>query len=218
MSVVACFITNGTATIDKTINQRQHKTQIKVMAQNSIPCPTLENILEGESCYENFAGTSSVVYVGIKADLASPMEREDNVYSTPVFKSGKGLYRFDCKDEAQKMAYKNLGYRNGFEITGTFVLEEVSKLTSRVGRALNNLSLFYIMPDSNGDTLIMYDPIKKCKIGDGDMTGDTGAAPSDDRVTTVNVKLSPAPYGHLYVTPPQTGGWDSLLADAGSSD
>lgn len=186
------------------------------MAQNNV-CPTLQNILAANECLENLAGLGSVVYVGIKGDLAQPMTATENEYSTPVFKSGKGLYRFDCKDESQKVASSSLGYRQGFAITGTIVLDAVNKLISKTGRALNNLDLFYIFPDGD-ENQILYDPYRKVKIDNDGMTSDTGAAAADDRQTTINVKLQPSKYMHLYVTPPQTGGWDSLLADAGSSD
>ena len=62
------------------------------------------DILRGEMCTENLAGLGTIVYVGLKSDLESPMTATENVYSTPVFKSGKGLFRIDGKRESQKVA------------------------------------------------------------------------------------------------------------------
>lgn len=180
--------------------------------QNTIVCPTLSDILASNECLENFAGLGSVVYVGLKEDLAAPLTLTDNTYSTPTFKVGKGLYRFDCKDDSQKIEGSSLGRRKGFAITGTLVLEAVNKLISKTGRALNNLDLFLIFPDGE-DAQIMYDPNKKCVADSDGIKTDTGAAASDDRTSTIVYKLQPVKFPNLYVTPPTEKGWDSLLAN-----
>lgn len=181
-----------------------------------IVCPTLSDILASDECLENLAGLGSVVYVGVKGDLESPMAATDNSYATPTFKKGKGLYRLDCKEESQKYAFSSLGRRKGYEITGTLVLEAVSKSTAKVLRAMNNLDLFLIFKDNDGSSLIVYDPVRKMEADSGGIAGDTGDAPDSDRQITLEYKLSPVAYAMYYVEEPTTGGWDSLLASAAS--
>lgn len=171
-----------------------------------------------DECLENLAGLGEVVYIGLRADLTTPLTATDDVYGTPVFKDGKGLYKFDLKEEAQKIAGESQGKRKGYNITGTIVFDGVDKKTSKILRALNNLDWFAIFPDPSGDAQILYDANKKVRIDQGGATSDTGAAASDDRISTVNFILGPVKYPNLFVTEPQTGGWDSLLADEGSSD
>lgn len=175
-------------------------------------CPTLDHILASEECLENLAGLGSVVYVGVKGDLTAPMTATKNRYTTPTFAAGKGLYRFDCKEEAQKYAFSSLGRRKGYEITGTVVLEAVNEKTAEVLRAMNNLDLFLLLEDNDGQSLIVYDPKRKMEADNGGIAGDTGDTPDSDRQITMEYKLSPVAYPMYYVTAPQTGGWDSLLA------
>ena len=180
-------------------------------------CPTLSNILASNECLENLAGVGSVVYVGIKGDLQTPLSATDNLYDTPTFKSGKGLYRLDCKEESQKYAFSSLGRRKGYEITGTLVLEAVNKDTAKVLRAMNNLDLFLIFVDNDGSSLIVYDPTRKMEAESGGIAGDTGDTPDSDRQITMEYKLSPVAYPMYYVTAPvAANGWDSLLAETTS--
>ena len=92
----------------------------------TVQCPTMGDILAGNQCLENFAGLGSTVYVGLKEDLLEPMKLTDGVYTTPKFKSGKGLYRFDCKDDAQQIQGSSLKNNKGFELTGHFVIDAVT--------------------------------------------------------------------------------------------
>lgn len=182
-------------------------------------CPTLMHYSAAEECLENLAGLGEVVYIGLRGDLSSPMTATDNTYATPAFKAGKGLYKFDLKEEAQKIAGESQGKRKGYNITGTMVFDGVDKKTSKILRALNNLDWFAIFPDPSGEAQIMYDPNKKIRIDQGGATTDTGAAASDDRISTVNFILGPVKYPNLFVTAPSAeGGWDSLLVDEGSSE
>lgn len=169
-----------------------------------------------EECLENLAGLGEVVYIGLRGDLAAPMTPSDDVYTAPTFKPGKGLFKFDLKEEAQKIAGESQGKRKGYNITGTMVFDGVDKKTSKILRALNNLDWFAIFPDPSGDAQIMYDPNKKVRIDSGGATTDTGAAASDDRISTVNFILGPVKYPNLFVETPQEG-WDSLLAVEDSS-
>lgn len=125
-------------------------------------CPTLNHYLAADECLENLAGLGEVVYVGLKSDLSAPLTADDNTYSTPAFSgTGKGLYKFELKEEAQKIAAESQGKRKGYNITGTMVFDGVDKKTSKILRALNNLDWFAIFPDPSGDAQILYDPNKK---------------------------------------------------------
>lgn len=161
-------------------------------------CPALADVLNSEQCLENFAGLGSVVYVGLKSDLSQKMVLTDNVYSAPKFKEGKGLFKIECKEEANKIEGSSLGPRKGYKVTGTFVVEAVNKIISKCGRAWNNLDLFFIFPDG-GDYQIMYDPVRKIKFDSDGIKSDTGAAASDERVTTCVGTLQPVKYMNLYV-------------------
>ena len=172
--------------------------------------------IAADECMENLAGLGEVVYIGLRSDLTAPLSATDNVYAAPVFKDGKGLYKFDLKEEAQKIAGESQGKRKGFNITGTMVFDGVDKKVSKILRSLNNLDWFAIYPDPSGDAQILYDPNKKVRIDQGGATTDTGAAAGDDRISTVNFILGPVKYPNLFVTEP-TGGWDSLLEGGDSS-
>ena len=170
----------------------------------------MKSILKADECLENLAGISADVYVGVKSDLSAPLTAEENVYSTPAFASGKGLYKIQGKNEAQKIAFSSLGPRKGYELTLTVVIESLNKVFSKVGRALNNLDLFFIVKDGE-ESLIMYDPNRRCEADSGGIAGDTGDTADSDRQATCEFKLKPVKYPLLYVTEPQTGGWDGLL-------
>ncbi len=92
------------------------------------------------------------------------------------------------------------------------ILDAVNDKISELARGLNNLDWFAIFPDPSGDAQILYDPNKKIRIESGGLTSDTGAAASDDRITTVNFVLGPVKYPNLFVTAPANG-WDSLKID-----
>lgn len=182
-----------------------------------ITCPTLQDILKSNECLENLAGISSDVYVGVKSDLAAPLTANENLYGTPAFSSSdgkKGLYKIQGKNEAQKIAFSSLGPRKGYELTITVVIESLNQAFSKVGRALNNLDLFFIVEDGE-DSLIMYDPQRRCEAESGGIAGDTGDTADSDRQATCEFKLKPVKYPLLYVTKPSDAkGWDSLLASA----
>ena len=181
-----------------------------------VTCPTLEHYLASEECLENLAGLGEVAYIGLRADLEAPMTATDDTYSTPQFKSGKGLFKLDLKEESQKIAGESQGKRKGYNITLTMVFDAVNKRVAKIARSLNNLDWFAILPDGD-ETQIVYDPNKKIRIDSGGLTSDTGAAAGDDRITTVNAILGPVKYPNLFVTAP-AGGWDSLLDPSTSSD
>ena len=169
------------------------------------------NILKADECLENLAGISADVYVGIKSDLAAPLTAEENVYSTPSFASGKGLFKIQGKNEAQKISFSSLGPRKGYDLGITIVIESLNQTFSKAGRALNNLDLFFIVKDGD-ESLIMYDQNRRCEAADGGITGDTGDTADSDRQATCEFHLKPVKYPLLYVTEPASGGWDSLMA------
>ena len=164
-----------------------------------ITCPTLEHILASEQCTENFAGLGEVVYVGRKSDLAAPLTLTDGVYSTPTFQSGKGLFKIECAEETQGITGSSLSTGKGYKQTLEFVIDAVNKQTAKVSRALNNLKdLFFIVPD-NEDFLILYDPIRKCKVENDGIQSNTGKAAADERQTTFSYTLQPCKYQNTYV-------------------
>jgi len=168
------------------------------------------SILKSDECLENLAGISADVYVGIKSDLEDPLTAEENVYSTPVFASGKGLYKIQGKNEAQKVSFSSLGPRKGYDLGITIVIESLNKVSSKASRALNNLDLFFIVKDGD-ESLIVYDPNRRCEADNGGIAGDTGDTADSDRQATCEFHLKPVKYPLLYVTEPAQGGWDSLL-------
>ena len=170
------------------------------------------NILKADECLENLAGISADVYVGIKSELAAPLTAEENVYSTPTFASGKGLYKIQGKNEAQKISFSSLGPRKGYDLGITIVIESLNKTFSKAGRALNNLDLFFIVKDGD-ESLIMYDPNRRCEADNGGIAGDTGDTADSDRQATCEFHLKPVKYPLLYVQEPATDGWDGLMAE-----
>lgn len=163
-----------------------------------VKCPTLEHILNADQCNENLAGLGEVVYVGVKADLAAPLTATDNVYSEPSFKAGKGLFKIECADETQGITGGSLGYRKGFKQTLEFAIDAVNKIIAKTGRALNNLDLFFIVPDGE-EFQIMYDPNRKCKADADGIQSNTGKAAADERQTTCTFTLQPVKYSNFYV-------------------
>lgn len=179
------------------------------MAQ--VNCPALKHYIAGEQCLENFAGMSSVVYAFERNKLAADdITVSGNTYT---FKSGTTakLYKFECKEEKQQLQGSSQGPRQGFVITGTFVLEAVDKDSSELARSFNNLDLGWIFPESDTVAQILYDPVRKVHIDADGLTTDTGAAPGDERITTVTLKLGPVKYPALYVDVPD-GGFDTMKA------
>ena len=176
----------------------------------AVQCPQMQHLPKSEECLENLSGISSTVYAFIKSELSAKLTATENTYSTPAFESGKGLYKIEAKNEAQKLAFSSLGPRKGYELTLTVVIEALNKTFSKAGRALNNLDLGFIVKD-NDESLIMYDPERRCEADSGGIAGDTGDTADSDRQATCEFKLKPVKYPLIYVTEPEQG-WDSLLA------
>ncbi len=184
---------------------------------DTITCPELQDFLNEDNCLENIGGTSAVAYFFVKSDLSAPLTLDGNTYSTPAFKSGKGLYKFDLKDETQQIQGESQGPNAGYNLTYNATIDKVNKKASLLSRSLNNLDIAIIVPDGQtGDSQIMYDPNHRVKAESGGIKSDTGAATGDDRQTTLEFHLNGVLYDNLYVNAPEKG-WDTLLASAATS-
>lgn len=178
------------------------------MAQ--VVCPTLADLLSKDQCLENFAGLGTNVYIGLKEDLESVMTMTDGEYSTPVFKSGKGLYKIQAKEDTVGIKGTSNNRRKGFTQESSFSVEAVDKDTAKLARAVNNLDAFYIFED--GDvSQIMYHPQHKVTADSGGIASDTGQKSDDERQITFTLKNTHATYPNEFVKAPE-GGWDTLLA------
>lgn len=176
-------------------------------------CPQLNDILAANECLENFGGLGVNVYVFLRGDLKAPLKAEKNVYptlSTESFNTGKGLYKFECKESSQGHIFESLGRRNGFKQQLDFVLESVDAASADVARGLNNLDCGYIVQDGE-KSIIVYDSQHKFEYAEGGIKGDTGKTPSDDRNVSFSGTLQPTTYGRYEIAEPEDG-WDSLLA------
>lgn len=183
------------------------------MAVTKVTCPQLVDVLNSNECLENLAGLGTDVYIGLKSELTAPLTATENSYSTPAFQVGKGLYKVQCADDKQQIKGSSLGPRKGFELTCNFVIDSVNPAAGKLARAINNNDVFIVSKDGEHSQII-YDPNRKVKFESGAITTDTGAAASDDRVSSFEAKLSPCFYPNLYVEEPEEG-WDSLLANKG---
>ena len=187
------------------------------MAQTAT-CPEIKDVLAANECLENFGGLGVNVYAFNKAELAAPLKAEKNIYSaltSESFKSGKGLYKFECKESSQGHSWGSLGRRKGFKQQLDYVLESVNAESAEVARALNNLDLGYIVQDGE-KSIIVYDPQHKFEYASGGIKGDTGKKAEDDRMVEFSGTLQPTTYPRYEIAAPESG-WDSLLASKGSS-
>ena len=177
-------------------------------------CPELKDLLAANDCLENFGGLGVNVYVFVKSDLKAPLaSTKDNDYaalSKESFNTGKGLYKFECKENSQGFTYESLGPKKGFKQQVDFVIEAVNAETAKVGRALNNLYCGFIFQDGDNN-IIAYDSKHKFEFASGGIKGDTGKKADDDRSVTVSGSLQPTAFGYYNIPTPESG-WDSLLA------
>lgn len=181
-------------------------------------CPSLINYSAGDDCLENLAGLGEVAYVGLRSDLKNPLTLTGNVYSGLDFKDGKGLVKFDLKEDSQKIEGSSNGKRKGYNLTATLVFDAVNRKTSLLTRALNNLGdLFLIMPDGD-DIQIMYDPNKKVHADSGGITTTTGDTPDSDRITTAALILGPVKYGNLFLDLPTGKTLDDFVVNDGDNN
>ena len=182
------------------------------MAQ-TVTCPEPMDILAANDCQENFGGLGVNVYVFNKADLTAPLKPEKNIYpalTSESFKSGKGLYKFECKESSQGHSFESLGRRGGYKQQIDYVFVSVDAASAEIGRALNNLDLGYIFQDGEKNILV-YDPQHKVEYASGGIKGDTGKKSDDERSVVCSGTLQPTVYGRYEIAEPD-GGWDSLLA------
>lgn len=163
-------------------------------------CEPLLDVLASEQCAEDFAGIGSVVYMGLKADLAEPLTEDGPNWSGITFKPGKGLIRIDCKEEANSIVGSSGGMNGGYNQTLNFTVDFVNKDTAKLARAINNSQdAFYIVED--GDEIqIMYHPKNKVQIDSGGVESNTGDTSDSDRQMTVAVQLKKCKYPNTYLT------------------
>lgn len=176
-------------------------------------CPEIKDILAANECLENFGGLGVNVYIFNKADLKAPLKAEKNVYpalTSESFNTGKGLYKFECKESSQGHSFESLGRRGGYKQQIDYVLESVNAESAEVARALNNLDLGYIFQDGE-KSIIVYDSQHKVEYASGGIKGDTGKKSDDERSVVCSGTLQPTAYGRYEIPEPETGGWDSLL-------
>lgn len=181
-------------------------------------CEPLLDVLASEQCAEDFAGIGSVIYMGLKSDLAAPLEADGPNWSGLTFKAGKGLYRIDCKEEANSIEGSSGGMNGGYTQTLNFTLDYVNKDTAKLARVINNSQdAFYIVED--GDEIqIMYHPKNKVQIESGGITSNTGDTADSDRQMTVAVKLSKCKYPNTYLTLGVSQTLEGLRVTSSSSD
>ena len=187
------------------------------MAQTAT-CPEIKDILSADECLENFGGLGINVYAFDKDELAATLKAEKNIYptlSSESFKSGKGLYKFECKESSQGHSFGSLGRKKGFKQQLDYVLESVDAASAEVARALNNLDLGYIAQDGD-KSIIVYDEQHKFEYASDGIKGDTGKKAEDDRMVELSGTLQPTTYGRYEIAAPAEG-WDSLLASKASS-
>ena len=182
------------------------------MAQ-AITCPEIKDILAANECLENFGGLGINVYAFDKDELAAPLKAEKNIYpalTSDSFKSGKGLYKFECKENSQGHTWESLGRRKGFKQQLDYVLESVDAASAEVARGLNNRDLGYIVQDGDKN-IIVYDEQHKFEYASGGIKGEPGKKADDDRKVELRGTLQPTAYGRYEIATPEAG-WDSLLA------
>ena len=96
-----------------------------------------------------------------------------------------------------------------------YVLESVNANSAYVARGLNNLKCGYIIEDGK-TSILVYDKQHDFKYDSGNIKGDTGKKPEDDRTVTLSGSLSPTMYGRYEIAAPESG-WDSLCNGAGTA-
>ena len=182
------------------------------MAQTAT-CPEIKDFLAANECLESFGGLGVNVYIFNKADLKAPLKAEKNIYTTlssESFNTGKGLYKFQCKENSQGHTFESLGRRKGFKQQLDYVLESVNADSAEVARGLNNLDLGYIVQDGEKN-VIVYDEQHKFEYASGGIKGETGNKGDDERMGELSGTRQATTYGRYEIPTPE-GGWDSLLA------
>ena len=163
-------------------------------------CEPLLDVLAEEQCTEDYAGIGSVIYMGLKADLDAPLTKEGPSWGGLTFKTGKGLYRIDCKEEANSIVGSSGGMNGGYNQTLNFTVDFVNKDSAKLARVINNRQdAFYIVED--GDEIqIMYHPKNKVQIESGGIESNTGDTADSDRQTTFAIQLKKCEYPNTYLT------------------
>lgn len=174
------------------------------MAKNELKCPVLRGITQDDMCMESFSGLGAEAWVFMKEDFnqSKPkLDFEKNKYfmTKDTFKTGRGLYKLELKSGSQSITGESQKKRGGFKQTATLVIEVVNEETSDLLRALNNRDWGLIMPDGDKFQILYLHTSQKITIDAGGLKTETGAAASDDRVTTINVSLENCYYPNTYL-------------------
>lgn len=164
-------------------------------------CPFLRNLLQGQTCEENYAGLGSTAYIFLKKDLVKPLERVGNVYKMDAtsFKNGTGLFKMELREGSQSITGESQKKRGGFKQTGQCIVEVVNEYVSDLFRALNNLDWCLIMQDGENKYQIMYSPTQKISLDAGALKTETGAQASDDRIATLAPVLENCMYPNTFL-------------------
>ena len=181
----------------------------------NLNCPTLRHLLEDDQCEENFAGLGSIGYVFSKKDLKAPLAHEKQIYKMgeDAFQEGKGLYRIDLKPGSQSITGESQKKNGGFKQTAQLIIGVVNEETADLLRALNNLDWALILPDGDKWQIMYLHNSQKITLDAGALKTETGAAASDDRVTTLAPVLENCYYPNTYLEFDEGVTPEDLLAD-----
>ena len=133
----------------------------------SATCEELLHVRASEQCAENFAGIGSVIYYGLKDDLSSPLVEDGPEFKTLAFKAGKGLYRIDCKEEANSIVGSSGGQNRGYIQTLQQQKETLEKADKALDQAIKDLKteLSGDIASSSADVLAQLDAYKSIVAG-----------------------------------------------------
>lgn len=183
----------------------------------SATCEELLHVRASEQCAENFAGIGSVIYYGLKDDLSSPLVEDGPEFKTLAFKAGKGLYRIDCKEEANSIVGSSGGQNRGYIQTLNFTADYVNRDTAKLARVINNRRDLFFCVEDGDDIQIMYHPKNKIEIESGGIESNTGDTADSDRETKFAVQLKRCKYSNTYLVLGESQTLEGLLVDSSSS-
>lgn len=181
----------------------------------NLNCPVLRHIKQEDMCEENFAGLGAIAYVFSKDDLSAPLAHDKEVYqfTESAFKSGKGFYKLELRAGSQSITGESQKKRGGFKQTAQLIIEVVNGETAQLLRALNNLDWALVLPDGDKFQIMYLHNSQKVTIDPGALKTETGAAASDDRITTIAPVLENCYYPNTYVEFPEGKTPEDYLAE-----
>jgi len=183
----------------------------------SATCEELLNVRASEQCAEDFAGIGSVIYYGLKDDLSSPLTEAGTDWKNITFKAGKGLYRVDCKEEANSIVGSSGGQNGGYNQTLNFTVDFVNRATAKLARVVNNRRDLFFCVEDGDDIQIMYHPKNKIQIDQGGIESNTGDTADSDREIKFAIQLKKCKYPNNYLQLGENQTLEGLLVDSSSS-